>query len=121
MVIDPPAKHVSVLYNSETYPHLPALSGLARQPHLRPDGSLVLASGFDAATGLYGAFDPQAYAVPTAPTPAQARAALQTLTALLSEFDFATPHDQAAALAGMLTASIRVSLPSAPLLHIKAA
>ncbi|HBE90087.1 MAG TPA: hypothetical protein DDW41_02655 [Candidatus Andersenbacteria bacterium] len=54
----------------------------------------------------------QAYAVPDAPTPAQARAALQTLTALLSEFDFATPHDQAAALAGMLTASTFGSTPA---------
>lgn len=66
--------------------------------------------GRSGATGLYGAFDPQAYAMPTAPTPAQASAALQTLTALLSEFDFATPHDQAAALGGMLTAIIRAWL-----------
>jgi hypothetical protein len=40
-----------VLFDSTSYPHLPVLSGLARQPYLRPDGSLMTAAGFDAATG----------------------------------------------------------------------
>jgi hypothetical protein len=38
---DPPARHAAVLYDSASYPHLPVLNGLARQPYLRPDGSLM--------------------------------------------------------------------------------
>ena len=37
---DPPARHATVLFDSTSYHHLPVLNGLARQPHLRPDGSL---------------------------------------------------------------------------------
>ncbi|MFX8485554.1 hypothetical protein ABTL75_21075, partial [Acinetobacter baumannii] len=39
---------------------------------------------------------------------------------LLTEFAFASPADEAAALAGILTAAIRPSLPAAPMFHIKA-
>ena len=33
---DPPARHATVLFDSTSYPHLPVLNGLARQPYLRP-------------------------------------------------------------------------------------
>jgi hypothetical protein len=36
---DPPARHAAVLLDSTSYHHLPVLSGLARQPYQRPDGS----------------------------------------------------------------------------------
>jgi hypothetical protein len=39
--IDPPARHAAVLFDSPSYPHLPVLNGLARQPYLRYDGSLM--------------------------------------------------------------------------------
>jgi hypothetical protein len=120
VVSDPPARHVAVLHDSEHYPHLPALTGIARQPHLRPDGSLVRDAGFDAATGLFGVFDARQFEIPDRPTKAQAAAALQELRALLTEFEFATENDLAAALAGILTATIRPCLPTAPMFHIKA-
>ena len=62
--IDPPARHAAVLFDSTSYHHLPVLSGLTRQPYLRPDGSLMTAAGYDAATGMFGVFDAREFSVP---------------------------------------------------------
>lgn len=120
VVTDPPARHAGVLFDADAYVHLPALRGIARQPYLRADGSLVTTSGFDAVTGMFGVFDERHFKVPTSPTRADAVAALAELTALLTEFSFAAVHDQVAALALMLTAAIRPALPVAPMFHIRA-
>jgi hypothetical protein len=119
-VIDPPQKYVAVLADSESYAHLPALAGIARQPHLRPDGSIVAEAGFDEITGLFGVFDARQFNIPDTPTKEQAATALAEIRALLTEFSFSNEHDEAAALAGILTAAIRPSLPLAPMFHIKA-
>jgi hypothetical protein len=119
-VIDPPQKYVGVLADSESYAHLPALAGIARQPHLRPDGSIVAEAGFDEMTGLFGVFDARQFNIPDMPTKERAATALAELRALLTEFSFANENDEAAALAGILTAAIRPSLPLAPMFHIKA-
>jgi hypothetical protein len=120
VVTDPPQRVVGVVSDAERYDHLPALSGLARQPHLRRDGSLVTESGFDRPSGLFGVFDARTFSVPAQPTRDHAAAALAGLQALLTEFEFSSPHDHAAALAAMLTAAVRPSLPTAPMFHIKA-
>ena len=104
---DPPARHAAVLFDSTSYHHLPVLSGLTRQPYLRPDGSLMVAAGYDAATGMFGVFDAREFSVPESPTRAQAEAALALLKDLLTEFSFARDTDLAAALAAMLTAAVR--------------
>ena len=41
---DPPARHATALFDSTSYPHLPVLNGLARQPYLRLDGSVGIIS-----------------------------------------------------------------------------
>lgn len=120
VVIDPPQKHIAVLFDSESYAHLPALAGIARQPHLRLDGSIVGDAGFDEMTGLFSVFDSRQFKVPDKPTKAQGAAALAEICTLLTEFSFANEHDEAAALASILTAAIRPSLPLAPMFHIKA-
>ena len=120
VVCDPPQRHIGVLFDSESYNHLPSLTGIARQPYLRPDASLAANAGYDVSTGLFGAFDARQFTVSQSPTPPEAQAALAKLLALLSEFDFATDHDRAAAVAGMLTATIRPCLSAAPMFHIKA-
>jgi len=120
MICDPPARHITVLFDSESYTHLPALTGIARHPHLRHDGSLVSDAGFDTTTGLFGVFDARRFSVPDQPSKEQAETALLELRALLHEFDFGNKHDESAALAGMLTAAIRSSLPTAPMIHVKA-
>ena len=77
--------------------------------------------GYDAHTCLI--FDPGETAfppIPDHPTIEQARVALDFLTDLLSEFSFAESVDQAVALAAILTALVRRSLPSAPMFGITA-
>ena len=118
--IDPPARHAGVLFDSSSYPHLPVLNGLARQPHLRPDGSLVADAGYDHATGLFGVFDAREFTVPESPTRRQAQEALDLLNDLLVEFPFSDPTDLAAAMAGILSAAVRPSLAHAPMFHVRA-
>lgn len=117
---DPPARHAGVLFDSTSYPHLPVLAGLTRQPYLRPDGSLMTAPGYDAATGMFGVFNAREFAVPNAPSRIEAEAALAQLNDLLAEFSFAAEVDRAAALTAMLTAAVRPSLPVAPMFHVRA-
>ena len=118
--VDPADRLVSVVFAATGYKHLPVLNGLAFQPYLRPDGSLVLQSGYDPATGMFGVFNARDFDVPDAPTRAEAEAALVLLADLLAEFSFAKPSDKAAALAAILTATIRPSLPFALMFHVRA-
>ena len=118
--IDPPARHAGVLFNASSYPHLPVLKGLARQPYLRPDGSLMAAAGYDPDTGMFGVFDGREFAVPDIRPAPKAENALALLQDLLAEFSFAGETDRAAALAAILTAAIRPSLTLAPMFHVRA-
>lgn len=120
VVADPPARHAGVLFDSTDYPHLPVLRGIARQPHLRPDGSVVTASGYDKLTGRFGVFNARDYRIPDKPNEADARTALALLDGLLDEVAFDTDVDRAAALSAMLTAACRPSLPTAPGFHVAA-
>jgi hypothetical protein len=118
--VDPSDKVVNILSKGRVYKNLPALIGLTRQPFLRHDGSLMVNAGYDKQTGMFGVFDERAFKVSENPTRAEAENALRTLTSLLDEFSFAADSDKAAALAAILTAAIRPSLPQAPMFHAKA-
>jgi hypothetical protein len=118
--IDPPARHTAVLFDSYSYPHLPVLNGLARQPYLLPDGGLMTTAGYDRITGMFGVFDVREFFVPDSPTRKQAEAALVLLNDLLAEFPFSGNSDLAAALAAMLSAAVRPSLAHAPMFHVRA-
>ena len=117
---DPPARHAAVLFDSTSYPHLPVLNGLTRQPYLRQDGSLMTTAGYDLATGMFGVFDARAFSIPDLPTREQAEAALAVLKDLLMEFSFASENDLSAALAAIITAAVRPSLNVAPMFHARA-
>ena len=117
---DPPARHAGVLYDSIEYRHLPVIKGLARQPYLRSDGSLMTQAGYDVATGMFGVFDTRKFSVADKPSRADAEAALSLLKELVAEFSFAGNTDLAAALSAILTAVVRPSLPHAPMFHVRA-
>ena len=117
---DPPPRHVAALIDEVQYKHLPVLSGLARQPYFRPDGTICMQPGYDQATGMFGAFEDGEFDVPTKPTRAEAEAALADLKGLLVEFPFAGEMDEAAALSALLTATIRPTLIQAPMFHVRA-
>jgi hypothetical protein len=120
MRVDPPDRHAGVLLDSPDYPHLPVLNALARQPCLRPDGTVMSHAGYDQATAMFGAFDEADFDVPEHPTEADAQRALANLQELLREFSFAREEDRAAALSAILTAVIRPSLAAAPMVHVRA-
>jgi len=117
---DPPARHAAVLFESTSYHHLPVLNSLARQPYLRPDGSLMMDAGYDATTGMFGAFAAREFQIPDNPSREQAEAALAMLEDLLMEFSVTGEADLAAILSAMLTASVRPSLAHAPMFHVRA-
>jgi hypothetical protein len=118
--VDAPDAYCSKLLKLEQFEHLQPLTGLARQPFLRNDGTMRLDAGYDAVTGLYGVFPPAEFPVVPRPTRADADAALGRLDALLAEFPFVADHDRSAALAAMLTAAVRASLPVAPMFLVTA-
>lgn len=118
--IDPPARHSSVLFDSISYNHLPVLRGVARQPYLRDDGSLVEVAGYDARTKTFGVFNIRDFTIPCNPSMGEAESALMTLRELLAEFSFTHESDLSAALTAILTAAVRPSLPAAPMFHVRA-
>lgn len=120
VICDPPTKHIKVLFDAQVYSHLPPLIGLTRQPHLRDDDSICSNSGYDTQTGLFGVFDERDFNIPDKPSKDDAVNACRELRELLSEFEFADPVDEAAAISAMLTATIRPSLPTAPSYHMQA-
>jgi hypothetical protein len=120
VVIDPPAKYVRGVLEAQKYPHLPSLKGLARQPYLASDNSIIYQAGYSQLTGMFGVFNPQEFPIPDSPTMEDALVALEHMRALLGEFGFVDPCDEAAAIAAMLTAAIRIGLPTAPMFHVKA-
>lgn len=117
---DPPPKYIQPLHEAGLYEHLPVLNNLVRQPYLAPDGSILDKPGYDPVTGMYGVFEGEEYKLVTEPTEDDARNALSQLRNLIKEFSFASPVDESAALAMILTAAIRASLALAPMGHVRA-
>ena len=120
VVIDPPTKYIALLHETETYPHLPHLIGIARQPFFRADKTLMNTTGYDAQTGYFGSFTESEFSIPENPTRQDAIAALNILSDLLEEFAFAAPCDKNAAIAAILTAATRISISTAPMFHVSA-
>lgn len=117
---DPPSRHTAILFDGQNFRYLPPLAGVARQPYYRQtDGELIRQAGYDATTQLFGVFDARQFAIPE-PTLDAARAALDLLEDLLTEFHFVAATDRAAALAAIFTAVVRPTLAHAPGFHVRA-
>ncbi len=113
---DAPSKIVKTLQQRTARLRLPPLSGVINAPTLRPDGSLLEAPGYDAATGLL--FDPRGETFPaisTKPSRDDAVKALSQVKGLIETFPFVDEADRAVALSTILTACIRRTLGAAPL------
>ncbi len=122
---------------------LPPLNGIASAPLLDEAGSIHAHEGYDVGTGMWCEHVPPdlALLVPSHPTETEARAALLVLRHRLRTFAFADAStvreagqavpvvdmgqdpgaDESAALAALLTAVCRPSLPLAPGLLVRAA
>lgn len=118
---DPPRQLASsLLAVPEQSPFAP-IGGVITSPTLRPDGSLLDQPGYDQATSLYLAMDPELHMpVLPAPTRDNALAALARLKGLLAEFEFATAADKSVELSLMVTLAARPAMPVAPLFHLRA-
>lgn len=117
---DPPARHIAILNDSQSYTHLPQLNGVARQPYFREtDGVLVTEAGYDKLSQRFGVFDARKFVTPE-PTIEAAHAALALLNELLIEFSYASPIDKSAVLSAIFTAVTRASYAYAPAFHTKA-
>lgn len=100
---------------------LPPLVAVAQAPTLRPDGSVIDVPGYDAATGLL--YDPAGFdfpPMPATPMRADALAALAQLRDVVSKFPFEEAHDEAIALAAILTAVGRRAMRTAPMFAFNA-
>jgi len=114
---DPPADLCALLLAREGLWRFPRVAGALTTPTLRPDGSVLEQPGFDPATRLFLAPNPDLKMppLPAAPSLDDARRALQLLSDLLVEFPFKSDIDRAVALSGLLTAVVRGALPTAPM------
>lgn len=112
---DPPLGHCRAILALGPTRHLKPLTALLTAPTLRPDGTLLAKVGYDDATGLLLAVDPdEIVSVPEQPAAEQAAEALDALWKPFVAFPFVSPLDRAAHLAAILTAVVRASLPTAP-------
>jgi putative DNA primase/helicase len=120
--IDPPRQLATTMLASADRWPFPRIAGVVTSPLLRPDGSLLLKAGYDAATQLYMVPDRTLQLPPLAdkPTRAEAETALKLLAGLLVGFEFKSKVDRAVALSLILTAVARPSMPVAPLHLVRA-
>jgi hypothetical protein len=110
---DPPLKYARALAAKDEFPFKP-LTGTIETPTLRPDGSLLQTLGYDEESGLYFDSNVRFPAINNNPSRTEAEDALQTLRDVLKDFPF-VEGGEVVALAAILTALVRRSLPSAPM------
>src|SRR5579864_8315532 len=112
---DPKGTYAATLLSRQGAWHFPVLRAVLTAPTLY-GGRIIEAPGFDAESGLYLDIAPSAFPpVPVKPTKDDALVALKRLAAPLRAFPFTDKASEAVALAAMLTALIRASLPTSPL------
>lgn len=119
--VDPPPKYAETMLSKSGDWRAQVLAGIVESPTLRPDGSLILANGYDKASGLYLDYRGDPVIVKDTPILEDARAALAVLSEPFEEFAFADDElGLSVILAGLLTAIVRPTLPSSPLFAIDA-
>lgn len=121
-LIDPPPQVLDAFLNtSMCWDRFPVIQGIVHHPIPHQDGRLITKSGYDQETGLLIlSKEDDSFFSPDKPTREDALAALARLNELLEEFPFASPLDQAAALAGIFSAVLRQLLPACPLILVSA-
>ena len=112
---DAPTWLASAILSKNGERRLPRLSAVITAPILRTDGSILSEPGHDRESSLLYLSDREtAPSVPDRPTVQQALAALVRLWAPVRLFPLVDEVDRGVILAGLLTACLRASLPTAP-------
>jgi putative DNA primase/helicase len=119
---DPPGHIARIILAPNRYVTIPAVSGVITVPLMRNDGSIFGGNrdAYDPRTGMYYVATINLPEIPDKPAKEEARQALGLLKSLLSEFCFVDKLDHSVALAGLLTVIVRGSIPTAPMLLIRA-
>jgi putative DNA primase/helicase len=118
--IDPPPALVRAVLSNDGKWAFPKVAGVIMTPTLRPDGSLIDTPGYDPSTELYLSGTLQLPPISPQPTRGEALDALATLKDLFSEFPFKTALDCSVAVAALLSALLRGSMPTAPIVLVTA-
>ncbi len=122
--IDPPRPLAEAFYGRGRW-DLPDLTQIIDAPTLRADGSLIASPGYDGQTGLLLPAALPGLRVPDEPSARQAEAANDRLIEVLRDFPYRDPETRpglslAVALAGLLGALIRPTVPACPLIGVTA-
>jgi len=118
----PNAVAESFIARAGTWRHVRPLTGVVEAPTLREDGSVLDQPGYDSQSGIFFAGKlPDGYTPPSEkPSRDEALKALDLLWDAIRDFPTVGPEDRASIIAAMLTALVRRSLPSAPMIGISA-
>jgi hypothetical protein len=117
----PPAWCVSAVHARADWPGIRRLDAVVDYPILRPDGTVLSASGYDPDTGLLLEMAGEPPTIPDAPTHTQAVAARDDLLEAVADFPFASEAHRSAWLASVLTPLARFAFPGpAPLFLVDA-
>jgi putative DNA primase/helicase len=118
--MDCPRRAADAVLSRGHWPKLSPLHGVVEAPTLTTKGYLVDGAGYHH-SGLFLACVPPGYTrPPVAPTQADAQAAIGRLQEAIATFPFVSDADHVAGVAAVMTALVRRSLPSAPMVAITA-
>ncbi len=110
-----PQKLANIICERHGERGFPTLHGVVTAPTLRGDGSVLDRPGYDEETGLlYVCSQPEHIRVPTQPTPAELAQAMKKLWRPFAAFPLDRAVSRGVLLAGLLTAVVRRTLPTAP-------
>jgi len=107
-----PKRLPALILDRGNYPGVRPLEGITESPVLRADGTILTTPGFDEATGLFYAPGPdlESLRVPENQTQHDAKASLERLRKIFADFPYATPADQVAIVAALLTLFARPAM-----------
>lgn len=118
--MDCPKRSAEAIIERGHWPELRVLTGIVESPTLAPDGELLDSQGYHAC-GIYITNIPSDYeSLNAKPSISDAQDAIHQLKEPFTTFPFVGESDQSAAIAAIITALIRRSLPAAPMLAVTA-
>ncbi len=108
--VAPPQPLVAAVADRGEWTGVPPVTGIIETPSMRPDGSIIAEQGYDAATGYIYAPQREYPRIATAPTLADARAALGELCEPWQDFPFRAEADRYVPIAAVLTLVCRPAI-----------
>jgi hypothetical protein len=109
----PPERAVAYVHSRRIHRNVREIQAVTNAPVLLADGSILQDRGYNASARVY--LDPNVTVwVPESPTLEDARAAVELLRDLVSDFPFATPADFSTWLAALLSPLVKTATGNAP-------